>query len=101
MNLIFAVQEEATKALLEQGVMGVFILVLLTLLGLVWKAKEKNQERLWELSKEVNSIMANLANVVDNVYKSTENLPEKVSKELANELNQIKNSIDNLNDKLK
>ncbi|WPZ08766.1 hypothetical protein [Roseivirga spongicola] len=103
MNLSIMLQNTApgvSETLLEKGIMGVFILVLIGFIYILWKSKEKRDDYIREQAKIVNDILGNLANTVDNVYRVTENMPsnvkEVINENIAPKLEDIKDGIKEL-----
>lgn len=88
--------EPLISKLLEYGIAGVFIAVLMMFIFKLWKAKEARDEYIRKQSTQTSSIIGNMTNVIKTIMAKTNTLPKDVKKELQIDLEQIKSGIKNL-----
>ena len=82
-NILAMMQAETiTDGLLKEGVMGLFILILIAAIVTLWKAKRDDDKYWKEQQKKMIEVMGDLSSVVDNVYRASDKLPDDVKEKL-------------------
>lgn len=82
-----------TGELLNQGVLGVVVVILMFFIMKLWKAKEQRDEFIREKSIEDTVILKELTNVVDLVSNNIKELPQNVKDKIEPSLTEIKTKL--------
>lgn len=81
--------DSLSTPLLEYGIIGIFIIVLL--LAIVYLASEirKKDKQLLDVHVTVNKVLSDLAPIVATINETTNNIPDKVKANLKNDFDAL------------
>lgn len=91
---------KAIEAIISQGILGAVTILFLIAIVALWKKESTTQQKIWDLTTDVKEIMKDLTTVVTSVFKVTENMPEKVKKEIQADLDRLEATVKRIEEKL-
>jgi len=92
--------ETVSNALIKEGVMGVFIIILLVIVYVLWKEVKEQNKYIREQQKSMTEVLGELTSVVDNVYQINKDIPENVKAKLDPSLERLHNGISSIRDRI-